>query len=205
MANQPEAAPAPAPLSLDERYSQERWNKFLNGEMTGAEFHEVSPPQMLKMAILGFQQYEQGRYPEAQAVFERLLRLNPREPYYHIAIGAVFLAQDDLPRAELGFNRAIKLGSKDVAAFVNRGEVLLRRGKIPQAADDFKKAVALDPKGEDPLTVRARLLAKATAEMLQKAQAAKDGQPASKAGAAKPSAPAAKPTAKASAAPAKKK
>ena len=211
MANQQfDAAPT---LPVEERYSQDRWRKFLDGQISGAEFHEVSPAQMLKMAILGFQQYEQGRYPEAQAVFERLLRLNPKEPYYHIALGAVFLAQDELPKAELGFNRAISLGTKEVAAYVNRGEVLLRRGKIILAAKDFKMAVSLDPTGKDPLTTRARLLAKATLEMLKKAQAAKQaegkaapakgGKPAAKPGVA--AASAAKPPAKAAAAPAKKK
>lgn len=169
MAKQPDAAPR---RSIDDRYSKERWDQFLSGQISGREFHELSGPQMLKMAMLGFQQYDQGRYPEAQAIFERLLALDDKEAYYHIALGAVFLAQEELEKAEASFNRAIALGTQEVAAYVNRGEVFLRQGKIALAAKDFKKAVELDPTGKEPLTIRARLLAKATLEMIQKAQAA---------------------------------
>ena len=67
------------------------------------------------------------------------------------------------------FDVAIALNPKEVAPYVNRGEVNLRDGKILEAAEDFAKAVELDPKFEDPLTQRARVLAAAALEMIESA------------------------------------
>ena len=178
---------------------------------------------MLSMAIIGFQLYEQGRLDDAEVIFSGLQALDPKESYYLTALGAVHLAKEDLDMALKCFNMAIKLNDKEIASFVNRGEVHLRQGKILEAADDFASAVHLDPKGADPLTHRARVLAAAALEMIEQAQnpdaaadkkakaaaaqvkkpaapAAKPGVPAGKS-AAKPGGPAAKPAA----APAKKK
>ncbi len=203
------------------RYSPDRIRKFLVGEMSGREFNELTGPQMLKLAVMGFTQYEQGRYPEAQAIFESLVFLDPKEAYYQIALGAVFLAQEDLELAEKALSVAIALNTTEVAAFVNRGEVYLRTGRIVLAAKDFKRAVELDPQGKEPLTQRARMLAGAALQMLKKAKAKKMAAAAASPGAeakpaqakpgakpaAKPAAPAAKggaakpaPTAQASAA-----
>ncbi len=166
MAEQQKQAPA-------ERYSPERLKRFLDGEITAKDLHQLNSMQLLKMAMRGFQQYEQGRYPEAQAIFEMLVDVEPAEPYYRIALGSVFMAQEDLDRAEFCFNEAIRLKTTEVSAYVNRGEVFLRKGKVLEAAYDFKKAVELDPQGKDPLTQRARLLARAALDMLKKVKAGK--------------------------------
>lgn len=184
------------------RYSPDRIRKFLVGEMSGREFNELTGPQMLKLAVMGFTQYEQGRYPEAQAIFESLVFLDPKEAYYQIALGAVFLAQEDLELAEKALSVAIALNTTEVAAFVNRGEVYLRTGRIVLAAKDFKRAVELDPQGKEPLTQRARMLAGAALQMLKKAKAKKMAAAAASPGAeakpaqAKPAQAGAKPAAK---------
>jgi tetratricopeptide (TPR) repeat protein len=121
------------------------------------------------MALIGFRLYEQGKYSEAKTIFSGLISLEPTEAYYHTALGAVFLAEEDLEMARSYFNIAISLNPKEVAPYVNRGEVNLRDGKILEAAEDFAKAVELDPKFEDPLTQRARVLAAAALEMIESA------------------------------------
>lgn len=174
------------------KFAPERVNKYLAGEISGKELFQLNDAQMLRMAMRGFQQYEQGRYPEAQAIFQGLVGVDSKEPYYRIALGAVFLAQDDLENAERSFNAAIGLNTTEVAAYVNRGEVYLRTGRIREAALDFKKAVDLDPKGKDPLTQRARLLARAALDMIRNAQAKEKGgaAPAAKGAAPAKGAPA---------------
>lgn len=171
-------------------YAPARVEKWLRGEITLQELSAISGPEMLEMAVIGFSMYEQGKYDQAKVVFTGLCALDQKEGYYRTALGAVYLAQDELDLAEEALSDAIKLNDKEIASYVNRGEVYLRKGKILDAAQDFKKAVDLDPMNKDPLSGRARLLAAAAVETLRNAQ--KEAQ-----NAAQP--------AKAAAAPAKKK
>lgn len=151
-------------------YTPERKAAVEQGKMTLRDYHAISPPEMLQMALIGFRMYEQGKYTEAKTIFSGLIQLDPAEAYYYTALGAVFLAQEELEDARQYFDIAIKLNPKEVAPFVNRGEVNLREGKILEAAEDFAKAVQLDPKFQDPLTQRARVLAAAALEMIENVQ-----------------------------------
>src|SRR3954465_13445001 len=117
-------------------YAPERVEKWLRGEITLQELNAISGPEMLEMAVIGFSMYEQGRYEEAKVIFQGLCTLDPKEGYYRTALGAVYLAQEDLDNALIMFNAAIGLNDKEIASFVNRGEVYLRQGKIVEAAHD---------------------------------------------------------------------
>lgn len=156
-------------------YTPERVQKFIKGEITGQQLHAISGPEMLQMALIGFQLYEAGKFEEARVLFEGLIQLDPNESYYPTALGAVYLAMDELEAAERCFNEAIRLNPKEIASFVNRGEVHLRNGRVIEAAQDFKTAVELDPKGKEPLTARARLLAAAALETIEAARAEAGG------------------------------
>ncbi len=127
-------------------------------------------PELLERAMEGFELYEQGDYESARLIFEELSEKDPAEAYYRTALGAIFLAEDELEAALENFNLALTLNAKDSAALVNRGEVHLRLGNIVEAAQDFARAVDLDPENKDPLTMRARLLAAAALETVEAAQ-----------------------------------
>src|SRR5437868_6076548 len=127
-------------------------------------------PELLEKAMEGFELYEQGDYEGARLIFEELSEKDPSEAYYRTALGAIFLAEDELELALENFNQALTLNPKDSAALVNRGEVQLRLGNIIEAAQDFARAVDLDPENKDPLTMRARLLAAAALETVEAAQ-----------------------------------
>lgn len=144
--------------------------KYVRGEVTLAELNGISGPEMLEMAVVGFQMYEQGKYEEAKVIFHGLASLEPRESYFATALGAVYLAQEQLDEAEKYFNVAITLNSKELSSYVNRGEVYLRKGRIIEAAEDFKKVLELDPQQKDPLTARARVLALAAYETMKAAK-----------------------------------
>jgi tetratricopeptide (TPR) repeat protein len=153
-------------------YDKSRIEKWVRGEITLRELNQISGPEMLEMAVIGFNMFEQGRYREARTIFTGLATLDPKEAYYRTALGAVDLAEEDLDSAHYNFTLAIGLNPKEIASFVNRGEVNLRKGKMLEAAYDFKKAVELDPENKDPLSMRARLLAAAALDTIQKAQTA---------------------------------
>jgi Tfp pilus assembly protein PilF len=161
-------------------YNPERQKLLQEGKINLRDYHAISGPEMLQMALIGFRFYEQGKYSDAKTIFLGLVSLEPTEAYYFTALGAVYLAEEDLTEARAAFDRAIGLKPKEVAPYVNRGEVNLREGKILEAAQDFKKAVELDPKYQDPLTQRARVLAAAALEMIENAT----GKPSSAAAAA---------------------
>jgi tetratricopeptide (TPR) repeat protein len=151
-------------------YTEERKQQVVAGKMTLRDYHALSGPEMLNMALIGFRMYEQGKYAEAKTVFSGLIQLDPREAYYCTALGAVYLAEEELEHARRYFDIAISLDPKELAPYVNRGEVNLREGKILEAAEDFAKAVQLDPDFKDPLTQRARVLAAAALEMIESVQ-----------------------------------
>ncbi|WP_306818751.1 tetratricopeptide repeat protein [Archangium lipolyticum] len=149
---------------------QSEKEKVLNGEASVGQIVGLTGPEMLEMAMQGFRLYEQGRYKDAKVVFDGLCELDPAEAYYRTALGAIYLAEEDLQTALQLFTHALALNGKDSAALVNRGEVHLRLGNIVEAAQDFAKAVELDPENKDPLTMRARLLAAAALETIEAAQ-----------------------------------
>ncbi|HYI00114.1 tetratricopeptide repeat protein [Hyalangium sp.] len=134
-------------------------------------------PELLERAMEGFELYEQGDYASARDIFEELSEKDPAEAYYRTALGAIFLAEDELDAALESFNQALTLNAKDSAALVNRGEVHLRLGNIVEAAQDFARAVDLDPENKDPLTMRARLLAAAALETVEAAQRSAHSEP----------------------------
>lgn len=133
-------------------------------------------PELLERAMEGFEFYEQGDYLSARAIFAELCEQDPAEAYYRTALGAIYLAEDELDAALESFDQALALNPKDSAALVNRGEVHLRLGNIIEAAQDFARAVDLDPENKDPLTMRARLLAAAALETVEAAQRSADSE-----------------------------
>ena len=165
-----QVADAPTPGWEKLLYTADRKGKVESGEMTLRDYHAISGPEMLQMALIAFRMYEQGKYTEAKTLFSGLIQLEPTEAYYYTGLGAVYLAEEELEQARQYFDIAIRLNPKEIAPFVNRGEVNLRDGKVLEAAEDFAAAVALDPKFEDPLTQRARVLAAAALEMIEAGQ-----------------------------------
>lgn len=191
MPNEPKAPAAPSPNEKTREqvtpdwkeilYSPQRVERWIRGELTLAELSAVTGPEMLEMAVLGFQMFEQGRYDKARVIFQGLAAMDPKEAYYRTALGAVCLAEDQLDEALALFDAAIALNDQEIASFVNRGEVHLRQGKIVEAAHDFKRAVDLDPQNKDPLSQRARALAAAALETLEQAQNPQNTTPPQKA------------------------
>lgn len=174
------AAPPPARPPPEELYTPERMQQWLSGQISMQQLHAVHQGEMLEIAVLGYQLFENGKYDEARTIFEGLNALDHKESYYLTALGAVHLAQDNLGPAEQCLNAAIELNPKDIASYVNRGEVYLRLGKVLDAAQDFKRAVDLDPTGKDhnakPLLQRARGLAAAALEAIEAAGGASSNE-----------------------------
>ncbi|MEW5849495.1 MAG: tetratricopeptide repeat protein [Myxococcota bacterium] len=175
-------------------FTQENLEKFIVGEITWAELEGMSMEEAYAIADLGYTLFEQGRYDDAQTVYEGLVIGNPYDAYFHTMLGAIYAKKNMHEEAAEEYSIAIELDPKNISAYVNRGELLLQHGEFEYAMDDLKAAIDLDPKAENPSGIRARALAAATAAIIKEVLEKKG-----KAGGA----PAAKPAAGAKPAPAK--
>lgn len=170
-------------------FTQENLEKFIMGEITWAELEGMSMEEAYAIADLGYTLFEQGRYDDAQTVYEGLVIGNPYDAYFHTMLGAIYAKKNMHEEAAEEYSIAIELDPKNISALVNRGELLLQHGEFEYAMEDLKKAIDLDPKAENPSGIRARALAAATAAIIKEVME-KKGKGAELKG---PSKPAAKP------------
>ncbi len=195
------AAPGPQEVSANWEevlYAPERVEKWMKGEMTLQELNAISGPEMMEMAIVGCSMYEQGRHEDAKVIFEGMAQLDPQEAYYRMALGTIYLAQEDLEQAEKCLKLAIQINSKHLASHFYLGEVHLRQNRFEEAISNFRRVGELDPELKDPLSARAgylKLAAMETQESARKDAKSRTGSRPAIA-AAKPAAtkPLAKPT-----------
>lgn len=147
--------------------TEENWEKFVMGEITWAQLEGMTMEEAYAIADLGYTFYEQGKYDDAQTLFEGLVIGNPYDGYFHTMLGAIYAKKDMHEEAAEEYSIAIELDPENISAYVNRGELLLQHGEFEYAMDDLKAAIDLDPNGEDPSGIRARALAAATAAIIK--------------------------------------
>lgn len=74
-----------------------------------------------------------GHEKLARILFEGLAAVDPREPYFAMALGLAYDLEGDVDRAERAYHRASKLDPKDPRADVNRAEILLEKRRYGEA------------------------------------------------------------------------
>jgi tetratricopeptide (TPR) repeat protein len=173
-----EKPPAPDADWAQKLYTPDRIKAHAEGKITTSELHMVTWYELLDIANRAFAYFNEGKYKEAGTLFRGLVTLEPKEAYYRMGLGAVYLAEDHLEAAKTLFDQAIELNPKELAAYRNRGETQLRLGQVMDAALDFQRALELakelDPKGTDAevqaQVQQARMLAAAALETIEAAE-----------------------------------
>ena len=94
-------------------------------------------------------QYDSGKYAEAAATLEKLVRQAPESFEVHELLGLVYAAQSQDAKASEHLMKAVRLNPKSVPARTNLAANLAREGKLELATEQFKKAVELDPANYD--------------------------------------------------------
>ena len=94
-------------------------------------------------------QYESGRFPEAAAALEVLIRDVPESFEVHELLGLVYSAQSQDAKAAPHLKKAVRLKPDSAAARTNLATNLARREKFPLAEEQFKKALELEPDNYD--------------------------------------------------------
>lgn len=89
--------------------------------------------------------HREGRIAEAEALYERILKIDKDHADALHSLGALHLQQDRLDLAEPEIRRALTLKPKQPAAHANLGILLQRRQRSAEAIGSFKAALAIDP------------------------------------------------------------
>ena len=151
-------------------YSPDQMAAFIEGQITLGDLEGIPKGAQYEMAEKGYQLLEEGKLKDAKIVFQGLLALDPYDAYFLTALGAIAQRTEDYDEAEAFYTRALEINPFSVPALAHRGEIRVHKGQLVEAATDLAKAIDLDPKGEDPIAQRARMVAQTVADKLKAEQ-----------------------------------
>lgn len=150
-------------------WDPKRLSQFVAGFITLGELEGISKDEQYEMAKLGHRLLREGRLPDAKKVFEGLVTLDPRDAYFHLALGAIAQKSDDLTEAEKRYTAALEINPYSPHALANRGEVRMMLGKMVDGAKDLMRALEEDPNAEQEATKRARATIGVVLQQLEEA------------------------------------
>lgn len=84
-----------------------------------------------------------GDLPEAKAVYETCLAIDPQFAIGHYNLGMTLKALGQLPEAVAQYQQALKLDPQYAEAYQNLGVTLMKLGRVPESIQAFKQAVDL--------------------------------------------------------------
>lgn len=115
--------------------------EWINGGASLGAAAGWTPEEMRLVSELGFALAQQGRNHEAITIFEGLIALAPATTYFEVALGALWLRENNPARALIHLNAAITADPNDIPTRVNRGECHLRLEDFAAARKDLKFAL----------------------------------------------------------------
>ncbi len=86
-----------------------------------------------------------GKYSQAEAIWRRVLQIDPKDADAYYNLGVALYYQKKLEQAIAAYNKAIQLNPKLAEVYNGLGIVLGKQGKLEQAIAAFKKAIQLNP------------------------------------------------------------
>jgi tetratricopeptide (TPR) repeat protein len=127
-----------------------------SGRRSGAT--EAEDPELNEIAAGGLTLLEHGRAFEARVIFEGLCALRPSSVAFQSALGAAYLALDQLEKALGSLTRALSIDPKLPGALADRGEAKLRSGDVGGALSDLRMALRLERRADLAERVQALLV-----------------------------------------------
>ena len=112
--------------------------EWINGGVSLGAVAGWTADEIRLVSELGFALAEQGRNHEAITIFEGLIALAPATTYFEIALGALWLRENNPANALPHLNAALAAAPNDIPSRVNRGEVFLRLENYEAAKKDLK-------------------------------------------------------------------
>lgn len=143
----------------------DRIERILRGELSWSAYFGLGHEVLTAMAVYGHNLYTQGRYDDAQKLFEGLKTLDRNSYYGYAGLGAIYLQRGDFAAAEAELRQAIELDPGQACLRANLFEALFRQSKLDEAVAAYESARELDPRGENESVNRAGHLIAALADL----------------------------------------
>jgi tetratricopeptide (TPR) repeat protein len=112
--------------------------EWINGNASLGAAAGWTPDEIRLVSELGYALAEQGRNQEAITIFEGLVALAPATTYFEVALGALWLRENNPAQALPHLNAAVSADPNDIPTRLNRGEVHLRLENYEAAKKDLK-------------------------------------------------------------------
>lgn len=94
----------------------------------------------------GYELYQQKKYDEAIAKFQKAIELKPNDFRPHALLGYTYMAQFKLKSASESFARAIELKPDNKLLYINKAQADIWRNEKEEAVATCRKALEIDPK-----------------------------------------------------------
>jgi len=140
----PTSSPAVEKTSLDSVASGEG-NK-IGSEVGGASFKPGVPADLLPLAHEAKTAFDQGKFKQAEKLYQQILAKDPNNLYSLSNLGVVLFRNGKLKAAELTLKKAIALDPRDEFAHTTLGIVFYQEAKFDDALSELTKALAINPK-----------------------------------------------------------
>ncbi len=117
-----------------------------DGPKVETAFRPKVAPELLPMAQEAKEDFDRGRYADAENVYEKLLARDPQNPYLLSNQGVVLFRQDKLKSAEVLLKKAVSAAPRDAFSQATLGIVYYRMHRYDDAINALTQAIQLDPK-----------------------------------------------------------
>ncbi|MCB9743502.1 MAG: sulfatase-like hydrolase/transferase [Alphaproteobacteria bacterium] len=122
-----------------------RQQRYDEGVAKLTELLEVTPDNVSALNTLAYTYREQGKLPEARALYERSLQVDPQQYRVLAQLGRVALDEGNLEAARQHLEASLSITPDFVEAMVSLGVIAYQAGDEAGAEAWHQKALAVDP------------------------------------------------------------
>lgn len=118
---------------------------FLTASLAYTEQEIISPVQIDTLHIEALRLKNEGRYSEAEAIFKRVLTIEPENANAHFDLGNTYLIQKKYNEALNQYNEAGELGLRSDDYYFNLSLCYVGLGNNKEAIGYLEKCLNLNP------------------------------------------------------------
>ncbi len=141
--NSPEAGAKAEKASL-ESIAEGKENTI--GPEVATTFKPGVPADLMPLARDAKASFDQGKFKQAEKLYEQILTKSPNNLYSLSNLGVVLFRNGKLKAAELTLKKAIAIAPKDEFTHTTLGIVYYQQSKFDDALSELTKSLALNPK-----------------------------------------------------------
>jgi Flp pilus assembly protein TadD/uncharacterized coiled-coil DUF342 family protein len=116
------------------------------GPEVDTTFKPGVPPALLPLARKAKENFDQGKFKQAEKLYQEILTKSPNNLYSLSNLGVVLFRNGKLKAAELTLKKAIALAPGDEFAHTTLGIVYYQQNKFDDALSELTKSLAINPK-----------------------------------------------------------